>query len=41
MQQSHTCALIFWIYTFGIRRHKIISEEFNISNENLVCPQGD
>jgi len=28
----------FWIDTFGSRRHKIISEEFNISGKTLVRP---
>ena len=28
----------FGIDTFGIRRHKINSEEFNISDETLVRP---
>jgi len=41
MQQSHTCVLIFWIDIFRIRRHKINSEEFNISGETLVRPYGD
>jgi len=33
--------LIFGIDTFGIWRHKINSEEFNISGETLICPYGD
>ena len=41
MLESHTCVLIFGIDTFGIRRHKINSEEFNISDETLVRPYGD
>ena len=33
--------LIFGIDTFGITRHKINSDEFNISDETLVRPYGD
>ena len=33
--------LIFWIDTFGMRHHKINSEEFNILGESLVCLYGD
>ena len=31
----------FGIETFGIRCHKIDSEEFDISGKMLVCPYGD
>ena len=37
MLQSHSDALIFWIDTFHIRRHKIF-KKFNISGEALVRP---
>ena len=41
MQESHTCVLIFGIDTFGIKHHKINSEEFNFSGKTLVRPYGD